>query len=173
MLIDAEPLPGYPEPYGLLCAILQDGTREWRGELDPDLSEAAIIWQPYPNTPSIGALILHIISVEISWFERFVLGQPYDEEERKILMVEAIDVDEPRWPVPHQQPLSWYFDLHDRVRARTLEGVKQWPPADTTVDRRGRPCSMRWVFGHVIQHEAYHGGQAVLLNQLWKRAASG
>ena len=45
MLIDAEPLPGYQEPYGLLCAILQDGTNEWRWELDQDLSEDAVVWQ--------------------------------------------------------------------------------------------------------------------------------
>ena len=43
MLVDAEPLPGYQEPYGLLCAILQDGTNEWRWELDQNLAIARTV----------------------------------------------------------------------------------------------------------------------------------
>lgn len=168
MLIDAEPLPGYQEPYGLLCAILQDGTNEWRLELDPELSEDAVIWQPSPGMHSIGGTILHIASVEVFWFEKFALDLVPDPEERKVLMAEEIDVDEWHWPAPPRQPISWYFQLHDRIRARTLESIKKWSPADTAKDLHGHPRTMRWVFGHVIQHEAYHGGQAVLLNRLWQ-----
>lgn len=167
MLIDAKPLPGYEEPYGLLCAILQDGTNEWRWELDQDLSEDAVVWQPFPGAHSIGGIMLHILGAEIFWFERFALGLPADPEERKLLMSEQIDVDGWSWPVPPRQPISWYFELHDRVRARTLEAIKKWPSADTFKEHDGTPRSMRWVLGHVIQHEAYHGGQAVLLNRLW------
>lgn len=168
MLVDAEPLPGYQEPYGLLAAILQDGTREWRWELDQELSEEAVVWQPYPGTHSIGGILLHIIGAEIFWFERFALGLPLDEEERKLLMADEIDVDEWSWPEPHRKPISWYFEFHDRVRARTLEGIRNWPSPDTAKDLHGQPRTMRWVLGHVIQHEAYHGGQAVLLNRLWQ-----
>jgi len=167
MLIDAEPLPGYQEPYGLLCAILQDGTNEWRWELDQDLSEEAVVWQPYPGAHSIGGIILHVISAEVFWFEKFALDLPGDPEEGKILMAEEVDVDAWNWPVPPRRPIAWYFELHSRIRARTLESIKKWPPADTAKDLHGNPRTMRWVLGHVIQHEAYHGGQAVLLNHLW------
>ena len=168
MTIDAKPLPEYQEPYGLLCAILQDGTNEWRLELDRALSEEAVVWQPYPGAHSIGGIILHIVGVEIFWFERFALALTPDPEERKLLMADEIDVDEWRWPEPHRKPLTWYFELHNRIRARTLESIKRWPPADTAIERKGEPCTLRWVLGHVIQHEAYHGGQAVLLNRLWQ-----
>ena len=100
MLNDVEPLPGYEEPYGLLCAILQDGTNEWRWELDPDLSEDAVVWQPAPGMHSIGAIMLHIIGVEIVWFERFALDIPFDREEANLLMMEKTDVDAWRWPDP-------------------------------------------------------------------------
>ena len=172
MLIDVEPLPGYQEPYGLLCSILQDGTNEWRWELDPDLSEDAVVWQPYPGVHSIGAVMLHIIGVEIFWFERFALGLPPDPEERKLLMADEIDQEAWQWPVPHRKPISWYFELHDRVRARTLESIKKWPAPETAIEHRGDPKTLRWVFGHVIEHESYHGGQAVLLNRLWQLRGS-
>jgi len=167
-MIDARPLPGYQEPYGLLCAILQDATNEWRWELDPQLSEDAVVWQPYPGAHSIGAIILHIINAEVFWFERFALDLPRDAEEGKVTMAQEIDVDAWSWPEPPRQPISWYFELHDRIRARTLESVKKWPEPDFAKDRDGQPRTMRWVLGHVIQHEAYHGGQAVLLNRLWQ-----
>lgn len=166
MIADAKPLPGYQEPYGLLCAILQDGTNEWRMELDPNLDEEAVVWQPYPGMHSIGAIIFHIIGAEIFWFERYALKMQSDPEERRILMAEETEVDEWRWPTPPRHPISWYFDLHDRIRARTLESIKKWPEPETAGDLHGQPRTLRWVLGHVIQHEAYHGGQAVLLNRL-------
>ncbi|RYG69211.1 DinB family protein, partial [bacterium] len=166
MLRDVQPLPGYPEPYGLLAAILQDGTREWRDELDPDIDEDTVVWQPYPGMHSIGAIILHIIFIELVWFERVVLGQPMDPEERKLLLAQETDVDDWRWPTPPRQPISWYFELHDRIRARTLEGIKHWPAPDAACGGDEDGETPRWVLGHVIQHESYHGGQAVLLGRL-------
>ena len=170
---DAQPLPGYPEPYGLLSAVLIDGTNEWRWEMDPDLPEEALVWQAYPGGHSIGGIMLHIISVEIGWFERYVLGLDRDPEESALLMVEAFDVDEWQWPTPPRRPLSWYFDLHDRIRARTLDGIRGWPDADVSIIRGDRSRTPRWVLGHVIQHEAYHGGQAVLLQRLWQLKSKG
>lgn len=172
MLIDVAPLVGYQEPYGLLCAILQDATNEWRWELDPHLSEEAIVWQPHPGMHSIGAVIMHIIFVETYWFERFALAEPWNDEERALLLAGETDVDEWRWPEPPKQPLTWYFELQDRIRARTLESIKRWPSPETTKTHDGRETSMRWVLGHVIQHEAYHGGQAVLLQRLWQLRTS-
>ena len=99
------------------------------------------------------------------------LGETPDPEERKLLMADQTVVDEWRWPEPPHQPLSWYFELHDRIRARTLESVRRWPPAETAIEWDGRPRTLRWVMGHVIQHEAYHGGQAVLLSRLWDMKA--
>ena len=44
---DAKPLAGFPEPYGMLLAILEDGTREWIGELGDleALDAAAMTWR--------------------------------------------------------------------------------------------------------------------------------
>jgi len=171
-MTDAKPLAGYPAPYDLLCAILLDGTNEWRMELDEWLPDEAVVWQPEPGGHSIGGCILHIAAAEVFWFERFALGRTPDPEERKLLLAEETDVDACTWPDPPKQPLSWYFEVHDRIRARTLEGIKSWPPAETAIEWDDEPRTLRWVLGHVIQHEAYHGGQAVLLNRLWNRTVS-
>jgi uncharacterized damage-inducible protein DinB len=170
MLSDALPLPGYPEPYATLCAVLQDGTREWRGEVDPDLSVESVSWRPHPKVPSIAHLMLHMISVEIGWFERTVQGKDWVYDEVVLLMMREINVDSDEWPEVPPRPLSYYLDLHDRIRARTLDGIKFWPPADTPIADGDERVTPRWVLGHVIQHESYHGGQIVLLARLWKAA---
>lgn len=169
MLSDVKLVEGYPEPYGLLCAILQDGSNEWRRELDLDVPEEAVIWQAEPGGHSIGGIILHIAAVEVFWFETFALGLIPDPNEERLLMDAQTQQYEWKWPTPPRQPLSWYFELHDRIRARTLESIKRWPSAETAIALHGEPRTLRWVLGHVIQHEAYHGGQAVLLNRLWWR----
>lgn len=171
-IVDVTPLPGLRETYGLLAAILQDGTKEWRGELDPNLPDEAVTWQAHPGGHSIGGVILEMIDVEIGWFEGYVLGRESDPEERKLLMAGQIDVDSWKWPTPHAKPLSWYFDLHDRIRQRTLEGLKEWPEPDSFIEKGNAKRSPRWVLGHVIQHEAYHGGQAVLLSRQWELSQS-
>ena len=102
---------------------------------------------------SIGAIVLHIISVEIFWFERFALDLPTGPEERKIFLLDETDVDAWQWPTPPRQPIAWYFELHDRIRGRTLESIEKWAAADSTREHDGSQRSLRWVLGHVIQAE--------------------
>lgn len=168
MINDVAPLPGYAEPYGLLCAILQDATQDWRWEIPQELGAEVTTWRPRPGGPSIGAIVLHMIGAEIFWFEQVALNHKISDADRRELMSDEIDVDEGRWPSPPAQPLSWYLALHDHYRARTLEAIKSWPSAETQILLHARPRSMRWILGHVIQHEAYHGGQIVMLYDLWK-----
>lgn len=171
MNFDAAPLSAYPEPYAQLCATLQDTTTEWRAELmADDLPAEEVTWRVRPGGQTIGAVMLHLIGVEIFWIERAVLGRSPDPAERRLLMADEIDVDRGIWPEPPSQPLSWYFELHDRIRARTLEAIKGWPEADAEIiiPQADHKYTPRWILGHVIQHEAYHGGQIVMLHDLWE-----
>lgn len=167
---DIAPAPGYPEPYGLLVSMLQDTTSEWRGELPDEISAEAMMWQPFPGGHSMGAVFLHIIDVEISWLEGFVLGQKMDPEEEALYMTNDIDVDAVKWPTPPSQPLSWYVAEHNKIRTRILESIKRFRPADEPKAGKTRTITPRWVLNHVIQHEAYHGGQIVLLYEMWLRS---
>lgn len=179
MVKDVAPLPGYQNPYGLLCAILQDATVEWQTEFDwsgdlvPSLGPDVMAWRPYPGGPNIGGQILHMIIAEVAWFEWFVLKREISSEDKELLMWDEIDVDTGTWPDPPSEPMSWYLDLHARYRARTLEAVKQWPAADTVLEGTEHSYSPAWVLGHVIQHEAYHGGQIVMLYECYKASQGG
>lgn len=166
MTYDIAPLPGYDPEIGLLLAGLDDSTREWRENLEVPSVEA-IVWQPWPDSYSIGALMLHIIECEMGWFEAFAAGIPEDPAEMELLMSARIDQMNVLWPVPPSQPLQWYFELHDRIRARVREPLKTMTSQELSSGRVDS-YTLRWIVAHVLEHDSYHGGQAVLLHEMWK-----
>lgn len=174
MVKDVAPLDGYQDPYGLLLAVLQDATDDWRmefdwsGELKKTIGSEVMRWRPYPSGPHMAGVMLHMIVAEVAWFESFVLKREVSAADKALLMWDEIDVDAGQWPEPPDQPLSWYFDLQDQFRLRTLAAVKEWPTPDTQLQGRERIYTPPWVLGHVIQHESYHGGQIVLLYEAYK-----
>lgn len=146
----------------LLLAVLEDATREWREELEP-VSDEELLRQPFPGGHSIGAVILHIADVEAHWLHEVAAGCTRTEEEVRTLLGDETDQYAVRWPTPPARPLLWYVALHDRVRARTRELIAPMDDLDQVGYRGGTPFTLRWLLAHVIEHEAYHGGQAVLL----------
>ncbi len=163
---DVEPLKGYDPTYGLLLATLQDGTREWLEELG-EPSEDALVWQPISGGHSIGGLVLHIAEVEAWWFEEAALGRKLSEEDLALFMSRESDVDAGKWPTPPRKPWSWYAELLASVRARTLRTLLDFPEPSSTIQRQNL-LTFRWIVAHVVEHDSYHGGQAVLLKALYE-----
>jgi len=166
MKYDIAPLQGYHPEIGLLLAGLDDSTREWRENLEEPPIEA-IIWQPWKGSYSIGALLLHIIECEAGWFENFAAGLPDNVEEQALLMSAQINQMEGTWPTPPAEPIHWYFDLHERIRARVRLPLKDMD-SERVSSGRINSFSLRWIVAHVMEHDSYHGGQAVLLHEMWK-----
>ena len=166
--VDVLPVPGADVQIGLLLAMLDDGTNEWREELGV-VSEEAVLWQPFPGGYSIGALILHIADVEASWLHQVGAGQVRSEEELARLLSKETQQYEGVWPVPPPEPLSWFLAQHDEIRARTRRIVSAWDDPALTRPRDDAEFTRRWLLHHVLTHEAYHGGQAVLLSILHGR----
>jgi len=173
-LYDVEPASGYPLEYGLLVSTLQDGTREWRDQLG-EISEEGIVWQPYKNGHNIGGVILHMIDVEAFWIETAALGRERSPDELRELLSEETDQYGFNWVVPPKRPLSYYLDYQDKVRQRTLESIKHFPDPSTVISREGWSTEMtvRWILNHVVAHEAYHGGQVVMLKAMYDKAIAG
>ena len=95
--------------------------------------------------------MLHIVDVEAHWLHHVAAGRPRDPQELKTLLSEATAPDGGRWPAPPRRPSS--------------------TPGRPRRPCRGRTFTLRWMLHHVIAHEAYHGGQAVMLT-LMRRAMS-
>jgi len=163
--VDVPPVAGLDVQIGLLLAMLDDVTGEWRGELG-DVPEEAVVWQPFPGAHSIGALILHMADVEASWLHEIGADQPRSEEEMSRLLSRETKQDQVQWPVPPAQPLLWYYAQQDAIRARTRQLVRTWDDPDAARPAYDAEFTRRWLLNHIVTHEAYHGGQAVLLSIL-------
>lgn len=164
---DVRPIEGYHPEIGILLASLADSTREWQENLENPSIEA-ITWQPTPGFHSIGALILHNIEVEMYWFEEFIGGREVSPEDYKLLRSEEIDQMNVNWPKPPAEPIEWYYDHLARFRTRAWEVLLNENP-ERIIARKNYEMSVRWVIAHVVEHDSYHGGQAVLLHELYKK----
>ena len=165
---DVVPFTGMAPEFGLLGAMLQDGTREWRDELE-GADEDTIVWQIQPGGYSIGALILEMAAVEVFWIEQVIAGRTSDLPEL-VALGEKLNPKDGFWLAPPRESLEWYYAMQDRIRTQTLETLTEF--ADTTAFRVVRDqweMTLRWIVQHVFHHEAYHGGQAVLLKVVRER----
>lgn len=145
----------------LLLAMLDDNTKQWRDMLG-DVSEEALVWQPVAQGHSAGAILLHNAEVEAYWLHEVLAGEPLPEETSKLLLSEEIDQFGGKWPVPHSQPLSWYYAQHDAIREKTRRIVRKLSDPTASFGEK-RKFTLRWLLHHVITHEAYHCGQIALL----------
>jgi uncharacterized damage-inducible protein DinB len=166
-LYDVNALPGYDPEIGLLLAALEDSTREWRESLGRPSVEA-IVWQPAAGSHSIGGVILHMIDAEAYWLCSVLGGQRMSEEDSRLLLSAETRQYGGKWPTPPAEPIDWYFDLQERFRRRALEAMVGVDPA-RKVERKDVTFTARWIVAHVVEHDSYHGGQAVVLHELYKK----
>lgn len=151
---------------GILFGTLEDGTREWFEEM-VDPSPESMVWQPYEYGYSAGGQLMHIAEVEVFWIQRIICERDVQLPEADLM--EEIDQDEHHWPRPPAEPLDWYMNVIRRVRQETLECLKGQDPSREIQRSNGRILTVRWIMAHVVEHDSYHGGQAVALNMMFKK----
>ncbi len=117
--------------------------------------------RPVPSSKlSLHGLVRHMADVERGWFRRALLCEPD---------APAICCDHAREDSEFE-PLDeadWDDDLNawqdecaaSRAAASTL-------PLDATGLRQGEPCSLRWIYLHMIEEYARHNGHADLIREL-------
>ncbi len=169
---DVAPVEARNPEIGFLLGLLQAGTQNARRELG-DMPEEALVWQPYPNGHSIGAILLHLAGCEAGWLHEVAAEQEgVGDLETELMEGHAIDQYGGIWPAPPNRSLAWYYARQDEVRARTIELVRELPqPGALRIAAwsPGRAVTVRWILHHIIEHEAYHAGQAVLLSLIRER----
>ncbi len=140
---------------------------------------AELAWQPRRGANTIGMLLAHNAVVEVYWM--LVASESFTPERLEQVLGLTIDGDgipmSPRGTPPRHlrgRSLRWYRSLHDRARAFTRSAIARWKPEDLdrVVRRRMRranaahECNLRWVLYHVLEHQAGHYGQMLLLRHL-------
>lgn len=117
--------------------------------------------RPVPTSKlSLHGLVRHMAEVERNWFRR-VLGR--EPEAPPIWYDPAVDdselvpLDDADWEA---DLAAWQAECsQSRVAAAAHD-------LDDTGLRRGEPCSLRWIYVHMIEEYARHNGHADLIREL-------
>jgi len=145
-----------PERLALHDALLrhQDALRDAARGLD----DAAAGARPATSGLTVGTVLKHVTGMQGRWV-RVALAAPD--------------------PAPQEDPalrdaeFVWGADDHletvlrdfDDVSAQVLDAVLALDPETPGTDRYGNPCSVRWVWFHVLEELTRHAGHADILRE--------
>ncbi len=124
------------------------------------LDDAGRKSRPIPTSKlSLHGLVRHMAEVERSWFRRTLLRDPApwiwrdpDFEDR-----ELVPLDDADWET---DLALWKAECeHSRAAAASHQ-------LDDTGLRHGEPCSLRWIYVHMVEEYARHNGHADLIREL-------
>ena len=163
------PAPGVSQEIGFYLAGMEE-VREQLREAVAGMSDDYIRRPALSDAHSIGALVLHIGESEWYWMQCVVSGHKVTEEIRCA----------PYWDVLKdpsgfsQKTYSAEFCLNEikKIREQTHETLASFMDSDLdrilTFERRGETHerSLRWILHHLIDHEAQHKGQILMLKRL-------
>lgn len=117
--------------------------------------------RPVPSSRlSLHGLVRHMAEVERNWFRRVLLREsdtPPIWYDPTIEDSELVPLDDANW----QDDLDAWLAECDASRAAA--GRHE---LDDTGLRRGEPCSLRWIYVHMIEEYARHNGHADLIREM-------
>ncbi len=162
-------VPGFSTEIGFYLSGMEE-VRIQLVEAVEGMSDEHIGRPAIPGAHAIGALVLHIGEAEWYWMQCVISGQKVTEEIRC----------SPYWDVLTEPPGSSYkgysaeFCLNEiqKLREQTRGTLAAFTDSDLgriySRQRRGetQEQSLRWILHHLIDHEAQHKGQILMLKRL-------
>jgi uncharacterized damage-inducible protein DinB len=125
------------------------------------LDDAARKQRPVPTSNlSLHGLVRHMTDVERNWFRRTLLRDhdaPWVFSDDVVDDRELVPLDDADWAADLR---AWQVECdHSRHAAAARE-------LDATGERDGEPCSLRWIYVHMVEEYARHNGHADLIREL-------
>ncbi len=125
------------------------------------LDDAGRKARPVPTSKlSLHGLVRHMTEVERNWFRRTLRrdhAAPWVWLDPSVPDSELVPLDDADWTA---DVAAWMAECGDsRATAVALQ-------LDDTGVRDGKPCSLRWVYVHMIEEYARHNGHADLIREL-------
>jgi uncharacterized damage-inducible protein DinB len=109
---------------------------------------------------SLHGLVRHMAEVERNWFRRVLLREadaPPIWYDPAIEDSELVPLDDADWQADLR---AWQAECDASRAAAAAHEL------DDTGLRRGEPCSLRWIYLHMIEEYARHNGHADILREL-------
>jgi uncharacterized damage-inducible protein DinB len=150
LLGDRDMLEGWLEFHRATLLLKCEGLDDERRKARPVLTSKL----------SLHGLVRHMAEVERNWFRRVLLSRPdtppiwYDPE---VDDSELVPLDGASW---EEDLVAW------QAECEASREIASRHVLDDTGLRRGAPCSLRWIYVHMIEEYARHNGHADLIREL-------
>ena len=109
---------------------------------------------------SLHGLVRHMAEVERNWFRRVLLPEPDAPPIWSYPAVqdsELVPLDDADWEADLR---AWQAECEASRAAAASRGL------DDTGLRHGKPCTLRWIYTHMVEEYARHNGHADLIREL-------
>lgn len=150
---------------------MEDARRRTLARLE-GITQAELDWTPHAGENAIGTILYHIAAIELDWLYAEVLEQPdFPPDVEALFPLDVRNADGRLTPCPNL-PLADHLARLDATRTRLLATFRAM---SLTEFRRIRPLTdydvtPEWVLHHLLQHEAEHRGEIMLVRALAVRA---
>jgi uncharacterized damage-inducible protein DinB len=163
------PAEGLPPEIGFYLSGMNE-VREQLHEAVAGIGIADIGRRALPDTHSIGALVLHIGESEWFWMQCVLAGHQLCDEDTQTPCWDALK--DPERVTSRGYSADFCLNEAQKIREQTravlvsfndhdLERIFAFEWAGVT-----REQSMRWILHHLIDHEAQHKGQILMLKRI-------
>jgi uncharacterized damage-inducible protein DinB len=162
-------VPGFATEVGFYLSGMEE-VREQLREAVAGMSEDHIGHPAIPGAHSIGALVLHIGEAEWYWMQCVISGQKVTDQIRSAPYWDVLK--DPDGFAGRSYSVEFCLNEIKQLREQTYEILSRFNDSDLerifSFERRGETIepSLRWILHHLIDHEAQHKGQILMLKRL-------
>lgn len=167
--LDLAPAAGVAPALGLYLSAMEE-VREQLHEAVSGMTDAQLARRAVAGAHPIGALVLHIGEAEWWWIQCNVHGREMTDEDRRRAHWDVLEVAQVF--DGHGYSARYCLEAIDHIRTRTRTALASLTDADLyrtfAVKMRSGPAeaSLRWILHHLVDHEAQHKGQILMLKRL-------
>ena len=165
-----EPHPGLSRDIGFYLSGMEEVRAQVCAAVS-DLDHERFVRPAFLGAHPIGALVLHIGEAEWWWMQCIVAGHKFTEEDRRAPYWDVLE--DPNGFSEKGYDIPFCLDQIERIRNQTRDLLFARSDKDLdqlhSLTRRGVTTehSLRWILHHLIDHEAQHKGQILMLKRLW------
>jgi uncharacterized damage-inducible protein DinB len=167
--VTLSPVAGFSPEIGLFLASLYKIRHAWR-EAVKDLSKDELAAKILPDVQPIGTIIIHIAEAEYFWIQQIVEGKEFTEEIRNLLHHDLWFKDF----AAHDLDIDYCLEVVEKIHHLTQKTLAKFTDDDLEktfvrqVENGERHYSLRWIFIHLLEHDAEHKGQMLMIKRLLK-----
>lgn len=163
------PHPGLATGIGYYLSAMEE-VREQVRDAVKDIDVERLGRPAFLGAHSIGALVLHIGEAEWWWMQCNFAGHQLTEEDEKAPCWDVLE--NPEAFAKKGYTAEFCLQELDKIRNQTRDSLFGLGEKDleriVTFERHGEMSdhSLRWILHHLIDHEAQHKGQILMLKRI-------